>query len=349
MTDPPDAYDEAVAAAVQHADAQNSGTKRARTVPPSLADIYVIGRDLQHRSSHKVGSDLSENDRFRAFFGCGANIALHVWLLMNQHYLTPQEAQLAHLLWALFFMHVYPSGKVACATAGGSNGAIDPKTLRKYVWPMIQAIASLEPHVVCIFCSDTFICLFLLTWCCKILFDNRFKNDRLNDCLLSVDGTDFQRSQTNRDWYSHKFKRSGLRYEVALSILGGDICWICGPWKPGVYNDVMIFREALATWLEPGERVEADDGYVGEAPLRVKCPKSMTEPAEKEAMAKRVRSRHETVNKRFKQWGILRQVFRNDLIHHRDVFAAICVITQLAIENGEPLFEVHYDDMDLGV
>ena len=84
MTDPPDAYDEAVAAAVQHADAQNSGTKRARTVPPSLADIYVIGRDLQHRSSHKVGSDLSENDRFRAFFGCGANIALHLWLLMNQ-------------------------------------------------------------------------------------------------------------------------------------------------------------------------------------------------------------------------------------------------------------------------
>ena len=97
-----------------------------------------------------------------------------------------------------------------------------------------------------------------------------------------MDGTDFQRSQTNRDWYSHKFKRSGLRYEVALSILGGDICWICGPWKPGVYNDVMIFREALATWLEPGERVEADDGYVGEAPLRVKCPKSMTESVEKE-------------------------------------------------------------------
>ena len=51
----------------------------------------------------------------------------------------------------------------------------------------------------------------------------------------------------------------------------------------------MIFREALATWLEPGEQVEADDGYVGEAPLRVKCLKSMTEPAEKGAMAKQVR------------------------------------------------------------
>ena len=33
------------------------------------------------------------------------------------------------------------------------------------------------------------------------------------------------------------------------------------------YNDLTIFRESLATWLEPGERVEADGGNVGEAPL----------------------------------------------------------------------------------
>ena len=178
----------------------------------------------------------------------------------------------------------------------------------------------------------------------KIVLENRFKNDKGNDCLLSVDGTDFQRSKTSKDWFSYKFRRSGLRYEVATSILGGDICWICGPWKPGKYNDLDIFREALATWLEPNERVEADDGYAAEAPLRVKCPASIAEPVERAAMTQRVRSRHETVNKRFKQWGILRQVFRHDLANHRNVFAAICVVTQLAIENGEPLFEVHYDD-----
>jgi hypothetical protein len=85
------------------------------------------------------------------------------------------------------------------------------------------------------------------------LFENRCKNDINNGCLLSVDGTDFQRSQTNKDWYSHKFKRSGLCNEVAILILGGDICWSCGPWRPGVYNDLMIFCESLATWLEPGE------------------------------------------------------------------------------------------------
>ena len=164
-----------------------------------------------------------------------------------------------------------------------------------------------------------------------------------------MDCTDFQRSKTSRDWFSYKFRRSGLRYEVALSILGGDICWISGPWKPGTHNDLDIFREALVTWLDPYERVEADDGYSAEAPLRVKCQESIAEEVERQAMAQRVRARQETVNKRFKQWGILNQVFRHDLIHHRDVFAAICVITQLAIENGEALFEVHYDDANVGV
>ena len=40
--------------------------------------------------------------------------------------------------------------------------------------------------------------------------------DEGNDCLLSVDGTDFLSPQYGKKWYSHKFKHSGLRYEVAL-------------------------------------------------------------------------------------------------------------------------------------
>jgi hypothetical protein len=56
------------------------------------------------------------------------------------------------------------------------------------------------------------------------------------------------------------------------------------------------------------------------------------------------RQRQETVNKRFKQWGILRQTYRHDLVDHRDVFGAIVVLTQLAIQNAEPLFPVEYND-----
>ena len=86
------------------------------------------------------------------------------------------------------------------------------------------------------------------------------------------------------------------------------------------------------TWLDPYELVKAEDGYAAEAPSRVKCPSSIAKKVERRAMAQQVRAHQETVNKRFKQWSILNQVFRHNLIHHHDVFAAISVITQFAIE-----------------
>jgi hypothetical protein len=91
--------------------------------------------------------------------------------------------------------------------------------------------------------------------------------------------------------------------------------------------------------LDEEERVEADDGYEGEAPLYVCCPGSVTMQDERKKIAGRARNRQETINKRLKQWEILRATFRHDLLHHRDVFIAIVCITQVAIENGEPLFD----------
>ena len=41
-----------------------------------------------------------------------------------------------------------------------------------------------------------------------------------------------------------------------------------------MWPDIKIFRDSLITFLEDGERVEADDGYIGEAPDKVKCPAS---------------------------------------------------------------------------
>ena len=169
--------------------------------------------------------------------------------------------------------------------------------------------------------------------------------DRGNDCLVSVDGTDFRIAENGRRFYSHKFKKSGLRYEVAICILTGDIVWVNGPYECGAWPDISIFRNSLMTNLAPNERVEADDGYVGEAPLHVKCPRSFTNRPETEAMQQRVRNRQETVNNRFKFWGILRQTYRHDIPKHGYVFRAIAIITQLSIKNGEKLFECGYRDI----
>jgi hypothetical protein len=61
-------------------------------------------------------------------------------------------------------------------------------------------------------------------------------------------------------------------------------------------------------------------------------------------MQGRVRARHEMLNEWLKNWGILSQVFCHHITLHVDVFRACAVITQPTIENGEPLFEVEYED-----
>ena len=83
---------------------------------------------------------------------------------------------------------------------------------------------------------------------------------------MSVDGTDFRIPNRGRAFYSHKFKKSGLRYEVAVCIKTGKIVWINGPFQCGCFPDITIFQDALMHELLEGERVEADDGYIGEAP-----------------------------------------------------------------------------------
>jgi hypothetical protein len=66
----------------------------------------------------------------------------------------------------------------------------------------------------------------------------------------------------------------------------------------------------------------------------------MAYPAEKRAMQGRVRARHEMLNGRLKNWGILSLVFRHHILQHINVFQACALVTQLTIENGEPLLEV---------
>jgi hypothetical protein len=166
---------------------------------------------------------------------------------------------------------------------------------------------------------------------------------------MSIDGTDFKIEQKGaakkgNAFGSHKYAgKSALRYELGIDILAGNLVWVGGPYPAGAWLDIKIFMNELAYLLEPGERVEANNGYVGHAD-KIKCPNNDCTPAENLAMQARVRSRHETFNARLKFWGILGQTYRHDIMQHGSVFYACAVISQHAIENGEPLFEVEYGD-----
>ena len=55
---------------------------------------------------------------------------------------------------------------------------------------------------------------------------------------------------------------------------------------------------------------------------------------------KNILARHETVNKRVKQFYSMKNVFRHVLTLHPSFFRAVVNLTQIMIDNGEPLYEV---------
>ena len=124
------------------------GAKRKKTTEPSVDDLYRLGKELQNRSGSSIGAFTCEDRRFRSFFGCGASVALVCWNTLSQYGAIPEGGMIIHMLWAMYWMKCYPKQEEASAISGGSGGAIDPKTWKKYYWPFVQAIASVCDDVV---------------------------------------------------------------------------------------------------------------------------------------------------------------------------------------------------------
>ena len=136
----------------------------------------------------------------------------------------------------------------------------------------------------------------------QIVFKSRLgTHEVLNDCTMTVDGTDFcipQKGAVTKGnaFASHKYSgKSALSYELGVDILTGNLVWIQGPYPAGKYTDIKFFNKILRNFLEPGEQVKADEGYRGH-PDKIKCPGNAANPAENRGMQERARACHETLN-----------------------------------------------------
>jgi hypothetical protein len=95
---------------------------------------------------------LTEKQALREFFGTTAVAVAKLWSFLLQQDMILEEETASHIMWALFFMRAYPKEGVTCLMVGGSGGAIDLKTLQKYIWPFIHKIAELLSAVVSCLC-----------------------------------------------------------------------------------------------------------------------------------------------------------------------------------------------------
>ena len=114
--------------------------------------------------------------------------------------------------------------------------------------------------------------------------------------------------------------------------------WVNGPFACGLWSDWKIFKEGgLLFNLDPNERVEADDGYDNGDPEYVKSRSGIFH--DNDTVRNTVRARHETVNKRFKQFGAMSKVFRHGPAKHSIIFDSVATLTQLSFNRGETLFQ----------
>jgi len=172
----------------------------------------------------------------------------------------------------------------------------------------------------------------------QIKWNSRFEGGDWLSSYVSVDGADFRIQEPkpfSSQWYSHKFKGAGVRYELGIALKTGKVVAAHGPFPCGSFSDLSIFRLGMKKALLSQETVVADGGYPDEACIQ---PKDVSNGLLRQHSL--YRARHETLNGKMKNFEVLNQRFRHNLSQHGICFFAVANIVQKCIEDGELSFVV---------
>jgi len=260
--------------------------------------------------------------RFRSSFGVGPRalaICFHDLQCGTVEDLRVKKPQLDYFLIAACWLSKYPTEEVMAGQFGQ-----DEKTLREHARVYVHDIAKLIQAKIC--------------------WDD-------GDCeayLLSVDGVHFMIREPRRDpstkWLSYKHKCAGLVYEIGLSVYENRIVWINGPFKASVHDKTVFDDHGLGAKIPDGKLAVTDRGYRGSDYIEKLAIRNVFDGPAVRAFKRRVRARHENLNKRFKCFDILKSVFRHDHTDHGTVMRAVAVLVQYDLENGHPLMDMYFDD-----
>jgi len=181
----------------------------------------------------------------------------------------------------------------------------------------------------------------------------RWEDDYLEgkQWVLSVDGIHcWINEPSHPEWsqdptyYSHKYNKAGLDYELGISLVDNRLLWMAGPFPAGT-NDITVFREKglRAELIRRKQKAIGDKGYNGE-------PKYVStfnahDNAGVRLFKSRALKRHENFNSLLKQNKILDTRFRHNKVRFACAFEACCVLAQYRIEGEIPLYDILIEDV----
>jgi hypothetical protein len=277
----------------------------------------------------RAGATLNK-DRFRSNYGVGPGAVAALILMLTERGHT---INLVYMMMTLCHLNHYLSEHAMSGPWG-----IGEKCFREKVKEYTKMIQSLKPDL--------------------IKFEG-WGSDEIH--LISVDGCNFRTQEFRLDphskWYDHKSHSSGVSYEFALAIRRNKLVWMRGPFPAGAQHDITTFRggrkedgidnwdkDALYHHMPPGTKAVGDSGYSGH-PEKV-TTSSKVHSEDFSQFITRAKNRQENFHSRLKRFDVLTKRFRHGistedkLEQHKMCTEAVCVLVQLDMDNGHPLWEV---------
>ena len=301
------------------------------TIILTTAKIMRIGLKLMGYTTRRIrrAKKKFNLDRFGGHFGCSPQVCATIWedlqaTAVEAARVEAKDLSVKHFLMALHHLKRYPTQIEREAIFDISLGWGSAKC-----WFYIEKIQALKEE--------------------KIVWpEGNFGDDIW---VMSVDGTHcwIQEPQhptwsQDSDYYSHKYGKAGLNYELGLSLSSSNLVWLNGPFKAG-QNDVLIFtttglQEKLSTHQK---KAIGDGGYRGHAGAM-----STPNAHDSKVVAKfksRALKRQEKFNGLTICFDCLSGRFRHSVDRFKNCFEAVCVICQYKIEIEVPLYDIQIDEL----
>ena len=183
----------------------------------------------------------------------------------------------------------------------------------------------------------------------KIYWDEALDSENTEIFCISADGVDFKMWEKQHKKFpydskamSHKFRKCGAKYIIAISVFRRQAVLIAGPFKGGVADLDMFTKSGLMARLkENGKVAIVDRGFRTKFADELKhfsYPDYM-DSSELHNFKSRVRLRQETFNGRLKFFQALDTTFKNGFLKHGIALRAVATIVQYQMDNGSPIYD----------
>lgn len=272
--------------------------------------LVGVGSEVQDRRGKRANVE-----QFRSIFGPHPSHLATCWneMIVERQLVPIMEISLLGFFLALNFLRVYPRSETLRSALFGN---IELKRARNLTWQWIDFIDLMYQHKI--FWPST--------------FDSVF--------VASVDGSHKKSNETRHPTlrkdpktFSFKHHRAGHNVQVVLHCFLDKIMDVFiargGQNDMGNVNDSQMYHKIPA-----GKRCVVDGGYVGK--LDKFSGYNQFDSEEVKHFKKRVKARHETINKRMNDYRVMDDQWR----HNRDKFPAcvraVAILIQCGLEDTDP-------------